>query len=71
VIQAIESHQTPVFFFRYAENVAFRNCKAGWSGIIPDSFTHALEAEHVECLKITNFQGKPAHRQRDEAIFIH
>jgi hypothetical protein len=71
VLEPIEPHETPVFFFRYADNVFLTDCKAGWSGNIPESFSYALEAEQVTGLKTINFKGRPAQARRGEAIYIH
>ncbi len=71
VIEPIERHQTPVFFFRFADNLSLNDCKADWGSNLPDSFTHALEAEHVTGLKITRFKGRPAHSGRGETLYFH
>jgi hypothetical protein len=71
VLEAIEPHETPVFFFRYADNISLKDCKAGWSGNVPESFSYALEAEHVTGLKKENFKGRPAQPRRGEAVYIH
>jgi hypothetical protein len=71
VLEPIEPHETPVFFFRYADNIILTDCKAGWSGSLPESFSYALEAEQVNDLKTINFKGRPAQPQRGEAVYIH
>jgi polygalacturonase len=57
----IESHDTPGFSIRHADNVTLNNCRVAWGKDIPDYFTRALETEDVTGLKVTGFKGKAAH----------
>ncbi|HWB83124.1 MAG TPA: glycosyl hydrolase family 28 protein [Bryobacteraceae bacterium] len=67
----IESHGNPAFSIRHADNVTLKHCRAAWGDNRPEYFTHALEAENVTHLQLTDFQGESAHPDRDEAILIH
>lgn len=60
-MEGLEVHGTPVFSIRNAKNVTVKDCKARWGDHREDYFTHALEAENVQGLKITNFTGQAAH----------
>jgi hypothetical protein len=71
VYEPIEAHATPGFFIRNADNVTLKNCRVTWGGNRPDYFSHALEAEKVAGLRLTDFKGSAAHPDRDEAIVIH
>ena len=68
---ALEPHGTPGFSIRQADNVTLDRCRVEWGGLVPDYFTHALEAENVGQLKIRRFTGDAAHPARDEAVAIH
>jgi hypothetical protein len=67
----LETHGTPAFSIREADNVKLDRCRAAWGGLAPDYFTHALEAENVTGLEIKKFTGAAAHPARDEAMRIH
>jgi polygalacturonase len=71
VLDPIETHGNPGFSIRYADNVTLDNCSVRWGGNCPDYFTYALEAEKVTGLRLTGFEGKAAHPERDAATFIH
>lgn len=66
----IEPHHTPAIHVRHADNVVLKDCRVGWGRNIPDTFTHALEAEHVTGLQHPGFRGAAAHPSRDKAIVI-
>ena len=66
----VEPHGTPGFSLRYADNVVLKQCSVAWGANRPDYFTHALEAEQVTGLGLTQFAGEAAHPERDEAILI-
>ena len=66
----IEPHGNPGFSIRYADNVVLKHCSVAWGANRPDYFTHALEAEQVTGLELTQFAGEAAHPERDEAILI-
>jgi hypothetical protein len=42
-----------------------------WGKNCPDYFTYAVETESVTGLKMTNFNGKAAHPDRDPAVMKH
>ena len=69
--QDIEPHGNPGYSIRYADNVVLKDCSVSWGDNRPDYYTHALEAENVSELKLTNFIGKAAHPDRYEDIVIH
>ena len=66
----IEPHGNPGFSIRHAANVVLRRCSVAWGNNRPDYFTHALEAEDVIGLGLTQFAGEAAHPDRDEAVVI-
>ena len=69
--QDIEPHGNPGYSIRYADNIALKDCSVSWGDNRPDYYTHALEAEYVSELKLTNFIGRAAHPDRYEDIVIH
>jgi polygalacturonase len=71
VLETIETHDTPGFSIRCADNVTLKNCSITWGPNLPDYFAGALEAESVTGLRLTGFMGNAAHPNRDAAIFIH
>jgi len=71
VMADIEPHGNPGFMISQADEVILRRCRVSWGRNRPDYFTHALEAEGVKGLYLTDFIGEPAHPERDEAIWIH
>ena len=64
----LEKHGTPGISVRYADQVTVSHCRIDWGQHVPETFTHALEAENATGLKIANFKGTAAHPQRDQAI---
>lgn len=66
----IEPHGNPGFHLRHADNVLLKKCSVAWGKNRPDYFTHALEAQDVTGLKLTQFVGEAAHPERDEAISL-
>jgi hypothetical protein len=66
----IQPHGNPGFIIRHADNVSLKQCSVLWGSNLPDYFSHALEAEAVTDLKLTDFSGKAAHPGRDEDISI-
>jgi Glycosyl hydrolases family 28 len=66
----LEKHDTPAFFLRNVQGAVLRNCSAAWGLHHSDSFSYALEAQHVTGLKLENFKGKSA-RPGLPATFIH
>ncbi len=66
----IEPHGTPGIIVRHADNVALNKCRVVWGKNIPDTFTHALEAQNVTNLTYPDFQGSAAHPSRDKAIAL-
>lgn len=66
----IEPHGNPGFSIRHADDVVLKKCSVAWGDKLPDYFTHALEAQDVTKLKLTQFSGEAAHPNRDEAISI-
>jgi hypothetical protein len=71
VLDPIETHDTPGFSIRYADDVTLKKCAITWGRNLPDYFSSALEAENVTGLQLTGFEGTAAHPDRDAAIFIH
>jgi len=56
----LEKHDTPAFFLRNVQGAVVRNCSAAWGLHHSESFSYALEVEHVTGLKLENFKGKSA-----------
>jgi hypothetical protein len=54
-----------------ADNVTLKHCRVSWGRNRPNYFTHALEAENVTELRLTDFVGEAAHPERDEAVVVH
>jgi hypothetical protein len=69
-MEGLEIHGTPVFSIRNARNVTVRDCIARWGKHREDYFTHALQAENVQGLKLEHFVGEAAHPGKDKAIEI-
>jgi hypothetical protein len=66
----LEKHTTPAYFLRNVQGAVLRNCSAAWGLHRSDSFSYALEADHVSGLKLEHFKGKSA-RPGLPATFIH
>jgi hypothetical protein len=71
VLPPIEPHATTGFSVRHANHVTLKNCTVTWSGDCPEYFGSALEAESVDNLRLTGFQGPAAHPKSAEAVWIH
>ncbi len=56
----LEKHATPAYFLRNVQGATLRNCGASWGLHRNDSYTYALEAQHVTGLKVENFTGQSA-----------
>ena len=67
----IEPHGIPGVMIRQADNIMLKHCRINWGDHRPEYFTHALEAENVTGLQLTDFTGTAAHAGREEAIIIH
>jgi hypothetical protein len=70
ILAPIETHATPGFSIRLADNVTLKDCSVTWGKNCPDYFGSALEAEDAKNLRVSGFKGAAAHPQRDEAIWI-
>lgn len=70
VVDQIETHANPGFHLRHAENVTLKRCRVAWGRNRPDYFTHALQAENVTGLEMTDFEGDSAHPERISAISV-
>jgi hypothetical protein len=66
----VESHSTPAISVRHADGVTLKDCRIAWGINPPDTFTHALEAEHTTNLSMTRFTGDAAHPERDAAVVV-
>ena len=67
-LTALESHGTPGFSLRNADDVFLNYCRVAWGKNVPDYFTHALEAENATHLSLNHFSGEAAHPERDAAV---
>jgi len=70
VLEPVETHDTPGFNIRCADDVTLENCSVTWGRDLPDYFTDALETENVTGLHLTGFKGNAAHPNHDADIFI-
>jgi len=70
-LTALETHGTPGFNFRYADDVSLDHCRVAWGRSIPDYFTNALEAENTTRLSLNHFSGDAAHPEKDSALMIN
>jgi polygalacturonase len=66
----VEPHSTPGISLRHADGVTLKDCRVTWGPNPPDSFTHALEAEHATGLAMSRFTGEAAHPDRDAAVVV-
>ena len=66
----IETHGTPGFCLRNADDITLNKCSVKWGRHIPDYFTFALETEGTTHLRLTGFGGEAAHPGRDAAVLI-
>jgi len=71
VLVPVETHDTPGFNIRYADDVTLKDCSVAWGRNLPDYFTSALEAENVTGLCLAGFKGTAAHPDQDADIVIH
>ena len=71
VFDPVETHDTPGFSIRCADDVTLKNCSVTWGRNLPDYFASALETESVTGLRLTGFNGAAAHPNRDADILIH
>ncbi len=71
VMTDIETHGNPGFMISQADKVTLRDCRVRWGKNRPEYFSHALEAQNVTELKLTDFVGEAAHPERDEAVVVH
>ncbi len=67
----IEQHNTPGICLRHADQVTLQKCSVAWGKNPPDYFSHALLAEDVTGLALTDFSGAAAHPERDPAMRIN
>jgi polygalacturonase len=71
VLDPVETHNTPGFSIRYADDVTLKHCSITWGWNLPDYFACALETESVTGLRLAGFKGNAAHPDHDAAILIH
>ncbi len=71
VYQPIEPHNTAGFSIRHADRVSLKNCSLEWGSNRPEYFTHAIEAEHVTGLSLTNFKGVSANPGTVEDVILY
>jgi hypothetical protein len=66
----IERHSTPGFGIRHARNVGLNRCSVVWGSKPGETFSSALDAEHVTGLALRRFSGTAAHPNRDSDISV-
>ena len=69
-VEGLEPHDTPAFSIRNAKNVELRHCTARWGNNRQPYFSNALQATHVEGLKLVGFKGKAAFPERQHPMVI-
>jgi polygalacturonase len=69
-VEGLEPHDTPAFSIRNAKNVELRHCTARWGSNRQPYFSNALQATHVEDLRLVDFQGKAAFPERQRPTVI-
>jgi hypothetical protein len=69
-VAGLEPHDTPAFSIRNAKDVELRHCVARWGSNRQPYFSNALQASHVEGLKLVDFQGKAAFPERQPPTVI-
>ena len=69
-VEGLEPHATNAFTIRNARNVVMRRCSAQWGEVKKEYYGAALEAIHVEGLKLEDFHGEAALPDRQKAIVI-
>jgi polygalacturonase len=66
----IEKHASPAYAIRHANGVVLKKCSVAWEASAADHFTHALEAERVNGLELTEFKGASANAAKYPDILI-
>ncbi|MDA3881454.1 MAG: glycosyl hydrolase family 28 protein [Prolixibacteraceae bacterium] len=61
---------TSGFYFDTADNVQLLNCSVKWGENRPMEYKHALFAANINRLKVINFEGEAAHKEKHEAQVI-
>jgi polygalacturonase len=69
-VESLEPHDTPAFSIRHAKNVELRHCTARWGSNRQAYFSNALQATHVEDLKLVDFKGEAAFPKRQPPTVI-
>jgi hypothetical protein len=71
VLAPIETHGTPGFCIRNADDITLNQCSVKWGRHVPDYFTFALESEGTTNVRWSDFRGESAHARRDAGILNH
>ncbi|HEX8414742.1 MAG TPA: glycosyl hydrolase family 28 protein [Sphingomicrobium sp.] len=61
VVQEIEPHSTVGISIRHADRIVLTNCRIQWSDVVPEYFSHAIQALDAPGLSIKGFQGVGAN----------
>lgn len=69
--EGLPTYPNSGFFLHNAEGITLRDCEVVWGENRPDYYHHALEAIHVDKLKLQNFVGEAAHPEQYAAIWQH
>jgi polygalacturonase len=56
----IFKHDIPALYGTYVDGLKLRNFEVGWSGKLPEFFTHAIECENFHDLLVDGFAGRQA-----------
>ncbi|TDH24213.1 glycoside hydrolase [Segetibacter sp. 3557_3] len=67
---AIEPHNTPGFYIRFADDISLQNCRVRWGKNVPEYFSNALQAHDVTRITMKAFKGEAAFPKRDKAVLI-
>jgi hypothetical protein len=61
VVEQIEPHSTVGISIRHADRIVLTDCQIQWGDVVPDYFSHAIQALDAPGLSIKGFQGVGAN----------
>ncbi len=67
---ALVRRTTPGVYIESADQVTVCDSRVRWSGALPDSYTHGLEANDAPELRLERFNACGAHPDRDMSVVI-
>ncbi|PXV59949.1 glycosyl hydrolase family 28 [Dysgonomonas alginatilytica] len=69
-VEGMVKGSTSGFYFDKATNITIRNSSVRWGDNKPDYFSHALESYEVTNLKVFNFEGEAAFRNKEKQRIV-